>query len=88
MQKEQKLEDLPNIGSVLAVLLHEAGINTPADLFNAGSMQAFTRIKAIDNTACICKLNALEGAVEGIRWHNLSKAKKSELKEFFTMLGK
>jgi len=27
----------------------------------------------------------LEGAVQGIRWHNLPKERKEELKEFFHM---
>ncbi len=49
---------------------------------------AFIRIKAIDPDACFSKLCALEGAVEGIRWHNLSKEKKSELKHFFSMIRK
>jgi len=88
MEANQNLEDLPNIGSTLASLLQEAGINTPADLYNSGSLQAFIRVKAIDNDACFSKLCALEGAVEGIRWHSLSKAKKEELKRFFSMVSR
>jgi DNA transformation protein and related proteins len=88
MEANQTLEDLPNIGSTLAGLLQEAGINTPADLYDIGSLQAFIRVKAIDNDACFSKLCALEGAVEGIRWHSLSKAKKEELKSFFSMVSR
>lgn len=83
-----KLEDLPNIGDVLADLLRESGINTPDDLLETGAIQAFIRIKAIDADACYSKLCALEGAVEGIRWHNLPKEKKAELQHFFTMMKK
>jgi DNA transformation protein len=88
METSVKLEDLPNIGTTLAELLHETGINSPEELYENGTFQAFIRIKAIDPDACFSKLCALEGAIEGIRWHNLSKEKKSELKQFFTLINK
>lgn len=88
MEVATKLENLPNIGNTLADLLRETGINTPEDLFKMGAIQAFIRIKAVDPEACLSKLCALEGAVEGIRWHNLSKEKKAELKHFFKMVNK
>lgn len=82
------LEDLPNIGSTLSGLLHETGINTPEQLYENGAIQAFLSIRAIDPEACFSKLCALEGAIEGIRWHILSTEKKAELKRFFTLLNK
>ena len=87
METIPKLESLPNIGHTLADLLREAGINSPDDLYQAGAIQAFLRIKAIDSDACLSKLCALEGAVEGIRWHNLSAEKKAELKHFFKLVN-
>lgn len=33
-------------------------------------------------------LYAIEGAIQGIRWHNLEKSRKEELKEFFGMVNK
>jgi len=88
METNPKLENLPNIGVALADLLREAGINTPEDLFETGAIQAFIRIRAVDPEACLSKLCALEGAVEGIRWHNLSSEKKAELKHFFKLVNK
>jgi DNA transformation protein len=88
MEPSVKLEDLPNIGASLAELHHEAEINTPEELYKNGTFQAFIRIKAIDPTACFSKLCAIEGAIESIRWHHLSKEKKSELKQFFTLFNK
>lgn len=82
------LEDLPNLGSTLAQLLRESGINTPDELYEKDTFQAFIRIKAIDAGACFSKLCALESTIEGIRWHNLSTKKKSELKQFFAMIIK
>lgn len=88
METTPKLEDLPNIGNTLADLLREAGINTPGDLMVVGTLQAYIRIKAIDPDACFSKLCAIEGAVEGIRWHNLTAGKKNELKQFFSLINK
>jgi DNA transformation protein len=88
METAPKLENLPNIGITLADLLREAGINTPEDLIKTGAIQAFIRIKAVDPGACLSKLCALEGAVEGIRWHYLSSEKKAELKHFFKQVSK
>lgn len=88
MEVKPQLEDLPNIGNTLAILLHETGINSPEDLYETGAIQAFIRIRAIDQDACFSKLCAIEGAVEGIRWHKLSKEKKAELKHFFALINK
>jgi len=87
MKTTGKLEQLPNIGNNLARLLRQSGINTPEELYETGAVQSFLRLRAIDPEACYCKLCALEGAVEGIRWHNLSKEKKDELKHFFLQVG-
>jgi DNA transformation protein len=87
MKSTDELEQLPNIGNSLAQLLRESGINKPDELYEAGAIQTFLRIKAVDPDACFSKLCALEGAVEGIRWHNLSKEKRDELKYFFTKLN-
>ncbi|HZL10941.1 MAG TPA: TfoX/Sxy family protein [Prolixibacteraceae bacterium] len=83
MDQTSALTQLPNIGKVVAEKLIQAGITTPEELIAAGSEQAFIRIQTIDETACFCMLQGLEGAVQGIRWHNLPKGRKAELKEFF-----
>ena len=76
---------MPNIGKVVADKLIQVGITTPEELREIGSEQAFTRIQTIDETACLSILQGLEGAVQGIRWHNLPKERKEELKQFFRM---
>ena len=83
MDHQIKLTQMPNIGKVVAEKLIQVGITTPAELKAIGSEQAFIRIQTIDETACICMLQGLEGAIQGIRWHNLPKERKAELKEFF-----
>jgi DNA transformation protein len=80
------LTNLPNIGRTLAEKLKMVGISTPTDLLNTGSENAMIKIKTIDKEACINMLFALEGAIQGIRWHNLEKSKKLELTEFYNRL--
>jgi DNA transformation protein len=80
-----KLTELPNIGKVVAEKLKEVGITTPEELRAVGAEQAFIRLQTIDEGACLCMLQGLEGAVQGIRWHNLPKERKEELKQFFRM---
>ena len=81
----EKLSEMPNIGAALEKKLIEAGINTPEELKKLGSRDAFIKIKFADNTACYNMLCALEGAIQGIRWHNLSDDTKMDLKGFFNM---
>ncbi|WML37645.1 TfoX/Sxy family protein [Clostridium sp. OS1-26] len=78
-----ELSALPNIGKTVEQQLNKVGIETIKQLIEIGSKQAWLRIKSIDDSACINRLYALEGAVEGIRWHNLSEEVKAELKEFY-----
>ena len=85
MEQELTLTQLPNIGKVVAEKLIQIGIATPEELRAIGSEQAFIRIQTIDETACFSMLQGLEGAVQGIRWHNLPKERKKELKEFFNL---
>lgn len=79
------LSDLPNIGKTLQEKLFKVGITTPDELINTGSENALLQIRAIDESACFNMLCALEGAIQGIRWHSLSKERKEELKQFLKM---
>ncbi|MBN1821118.1 MAG: TfoX/Sxy family protein [Prolixibacteraceae bacterium] len=76
------LTDLPNIGATLVEKLKNAGISTPEQLNVLGAEQTFLRLSIDDESACFNMLCALEGAIQGIRWHNLPKERKEELKEF------
>jgi len=74
---------LANIGPKLEAQLAEVGIQTPEELKAAGSREAWLRIKAIDPSACLMRLSALEGAIRGIRWHDLDADVKEELRAFY-----
>lgn len=78
------LNTLPNIGKELSVRLEHAGIRTPDQLRERGSRDIFKTLFVEDpENVCINMLYALEGAVQGIRWHHLSPEIKNELKEFY-----
>ncbi len=78
-----ELSKLPNISNVLEKQLNKVGIETVKELIEIGSKEAWLKIRAIDDSACINRLYGLEGAIQGIRWHGLSDETKAELKEFF-----
>jgi DNA transformation protein len=74
---------MPNIGKELEKKLLVVDISSPEELLKLGSREAFLRIRNIDDSACYNMLCALEGAIQGIRWHGLSPEVKTELKEYF-----
>lgn len=80
-----ELSKLPNIGKVLEKQLNDVGIDTADDLINIGSKEAWLKIKKIDESACLNRLMALEGAIQNIRWHNLSDDDKKNLKDFYNL---
>lgn len=83
----EALTALPNIGPVLAENLRRAGIETPEQLRALGSREALVRIRAqVDPGACLHQLQALEGAVQGVKKSALSPACKAELKRFHNSL--
>ncbi|WP_225369720.1 TfoX/Sxy family protein [Methanobrevibacter arboriphilus] len=77
-----ELSKLPNIGKVLESQLNEIGIETIEELENIGSKEAWLLIRKIDSSACYNRLCGLEGALQRIRWHELSKEDKKNLKKF------
>ncbi|WMJ84766.1 TfoX/Sxy family protein [Oscillospiraceae bacterium LTW-04] len=78
-----ELARLPNIGSVLEKQLHEIGITTFGELKQIGSRQAWLHIKAIDDSACLHRLYALEGAIQGVKKTLLPLDEKADLKAFY-----
>ena len=78
-----ELTKLPNIADKLEGQLNEVGITTFDELKRVGSREAWLRILARDPSACIMRLSALEGAIQGVRWHHLDEQTKASLKEFY-----
>lgn len=78
-----ELSKLPNIGKNVEEQLNLVGISTVKDLKKVGSKEAWLKIREMDESACINRLYALEGAIVGIRWHNLPAEVKMDLKDFY-----
>lgn len=77
-----------NIGKDTESKLKKVGIDSIEKLKSAGYEQAFLRLQALDPGACLSLLYGLEGAIEGVKWHELSEEKKLELQQFFKMAKK
>ena len=77
-----ELSKLPNIGKSVEEQLNQTGIFTEEDLKAAGAKEAWLRIQRIDASACLHRLQALEGAIRGIRKTELPEDVKADLKEF------
>jgi DNA transformation protein len=76
------LEELPNIGTVLAARLRAAGIGDAAALIDLGDAAAFARLRTdLPEDACTHTRLALAGAVRGVRWHSLEQALRRKLTE-------
>ena len=81
---KNELTKLPNIGKILAEKLEKAGIVSADELKQMGSEKALLKIAASQrDDVCIDMLYALEGAIQGIRWHGLDPGRKQELLHFY-----
>ena len=80
-----ELKSLPNIADKLEAQLHEVGIDSIEALKQTGSREAWLRIASMDPSACYMRLCALEGAIQGVRWHHLDDEKKKEMKAFYQL---
>ena len=78
-----ELSKLPNIGKAVEAQLIQVGIETPEALRQAGAKAAWLKIQEIDPSACIHRLLALEGAIQGVKKSMLPEAAKADLKVFY-----
>jgi len=77
------LSKLPNIGYIMERRLAAVGINDVDTLMKIGSKEAFIKLRLHEGDTCFSSLCGLEGAIQNIRWHNLSSETKGDLKKFF-----
>lgn len=59
------------------------GIRAADELKKAGAKSAWLKIQEIDESACINRLMALEGAIQGVKKTILSDEVKADLKKFY-----
>lgn len=78
-----ELSKLPNIGKTVEEQLVQVGINTADELREIGAKAAWLKIQEIDESACIHRLMALEGAIQGVKKTMLPDEVKADLKGFY-----
>lgn len=78
-----ELSKLPNIGKVVEEQLNRAGIWTEEGLKAAGAENAWLKIQEFDESACMHRLLALEGAICGVKKSLLPEERKAQLREFY-----
>mgnify|MGYP000865807670 FL=1 len=78
-----ELAKLPNIGPVVEQQLQAVGVHTQQELQAIGAEEAWLRVQAIDASACIHRLLAMEGAAQGVPKAALPAQRKAELKAFY-----
>lgn len=78
-----ELSKLPNIGKVVEEQLNQAGIWTEEELKAAGAENAWLKIQEFDESACMHRLLALEGAICGVKKSLLPEERKAQLREFY-----
>ena len=78
-----ELAKLPNVGKKVEEQLIQVGIASTDKLKRIGAIEAWLKIQDIDESACIHRLMALEGAIQGVKKTMLSDEVKADLKEFY-----
>ncbi|MCW2983828.1 MAG: Regulator of competence-specific s, partial [Conexibacter sp.] len=68
----ERLEDVVNIGPALAHDLRAVGVADLATLRAVGAQEAWVRMHAAGCQDCLSSLLALEGAVRGVGWMQIS----------------
>jgi DNA transformation protein len=75
----ERLETIVNIGPKLAAGLRAVGITDLDQLRAEGAVSAWERLREADEFDCASSLLALEGAIQGIRWHHLPAERRADL---------
>ena len=78
-----ELSKIPNIGKKVEEQLVQVGIDSIDKLRETGAKSAWLKIQEIDESACIHRFLALEGAIRGVKKTMLPDEVKADLKEFY-----
>ena len=78
-----ELSKAVNISPKVEEQLISVGINSLEKLKEVGAKNAWLRIQEIDSSACIHRLLALEGAIQGVKKSDLPDSVKADLKTFY-----
>lgn len=70
---------LPNLGPASTAWLERAGIGTVAQLRALGAVRAFRRVRAVQPSANLNLLWAIEGALSGRPWQRVARDDRTRL---------
>jgi DNA transformation protein len=77
----ERLEDLKNLGPATVRMLKEIDVQTVSDLAELGSVEAYRRLRfRFGSHVTLNALYALEAALQGRQWLDLSTKERGELK--------
>ena len=77
-----KLNSMRNIGKEMETKLVSIGICSAEELVEIGSKEAFLRLRKEYSNICLVHLYTLQGAIDSIKYDELSSEVKSDLKSF------
>lgn len=78
-----EIEDVVNIGPVLAKELRAAGITSREALQQLGAIKTWERLSKVNpDRDCASSLLALEGAIRGVRWMELPDTDRKRIAEY------
>ena len=77
-----ELASMLNIGKEMDKKLKSIGICSAEELIQAGSKEAFLRLKIRYSEICLVHLYTLQGAIDNIEYNRLSEEVKRDLKSF------
>lgn len=83
-----ELTSMRNIGKEMERKLLSVGICSAEELKQAGSREAFVRLKIRYPNVCLVHLYALQGAIDGVEYNRLPDEVKRDLKSFSDGLNK
>jgi len=75
----EPMADLRNLGPKSQSMLAQAGIHTPEQLQQLGSVMAYAKTKAVCKQASLNLLWALEGALSGRPWQEVAEQDRASL---------
>ncbi len=67
------MESLPDLGPKSAQMPRSAGIRTLVQLKRHGAVEAYVKVRAVDKSASLNLLWALEAALTGCAWQDVAR---------------
>ena len=74
-----ELRDLRNLGAASQMMLGVAGIDSTHELTRLGAVEAYVRVEESGATPSLNLLYALEGAISGRSWQEVSRTQRTRL---------